>query len=68
MINTAIRSAWGMAWRSFVKAVKVTLQTTAAVLRAHKYSLGISDKLNAQRREYDKLEQEKLNNYWEKMR
>lgn len=68
MINTAIRSAWGAAIRSFVKAVKVTLQTARAAYKAKKYSLKISDSLFEQRRNYNKMEHETFNDFYDKMR
>ncbi len=59
-MNTAIKSHWRLAWRAFVKALKVTLQTLSAAVRARYYSVRISEKLQEDRRNLIAAEQEVL--------
>lgn len=61
-MNNAIKSHWKLAYRTFIKAVKVTFQTLYAMIRASRYSLVSQDKLSELRREISRAEIEVLNN------
>lgn len=65
-MNTAIKSHWRLAWRTFVKAVRVTVQTIAVVARAKYYSVRFAEKLAEGKRQRAAAEQEMLmdNGVW----
>ena len=67
MIPQVIKSHWKLAFKSVLKAVKVTLQTVASVIRASKYSFSISDKLAEQRRKNNEALEAAANNYLDRM-
>lgn len=49
MINQQVKSHWRIAWSSFKRAVKVTIQVIAENHRARKYLLKIDPDINASR-------------------
>lgn len=49
MISLAIKSHWRLAYRSFKKAIKVTLQEIKQSIKAHNYSFRMADDLDKQR-------------------
>lgn len=59
-MNQSIKSHWKLAYRTFIKAVKVTFQTLFAMMRASRYSFVSQDKLSELRREISKVENEAL--------
>lgn len=48
-MNKAVKTHWKLAWRAFGKAVKVTLQTFFAMLRAKRYLLKVEDDIAKRR-------------------
>ncbi|MCC7158856.1 MAG: hypothetical protein IT281_04900 [Ignavibacteria bacterium] len=48
-MNQQIKSHWRLAWRTFVKAIKVTIDTIKEDHRARKYRLKIAPDLRSQK-------------------
>mgnify|MGYP007100544387 CR=1 FL=1 len=56
MISRAVKSHWKLVWRTFNKAVKVTLQDIKQSVKAVFYSAKKSDYLSQQRTLFRRLE------------
>ncbi|MEJ5351937.1 MAG: hypothetical protein WHS65_10120 [Melioribacteraceae bacterium] len=59
MISLAVKSHWKLAYRTFKKAIKVTLQDIKQIFNAHNYNYKISDDIDKQRyfyKIYEELE------------
>ena len=67
MIPQVIKSHWRIAFKSVLKAIKVTFQTAAAAVRAHKYSFTVADDLTEQRRKHEKSLISFANEYLDRM-
>lgn len=67
MIPQVIKSHWRLAFNAFLRAVKVTFQTAAAAVRAHKYSFTVADDLTEQRRKHEKSLISFSNEYLDRM-
>lgn len=49
MISKAVKSHWKLAYRTFIKAIKVTLIDIKQIFNAKRYSFNIEDDLDRQR-------------------
>lgn len=56
MISKAVKSHWKLAWRTLLKAVKVTLQDIKQNFKAFLYTAKVSDYLSQQRALFRRLE------------
>lgn len=55
MFSLAVKSHWKMAYRAFIKAVKVTLQDVNQIRKSRKYHAKVIDDLD-RRRKFIELE------------
>ncbi|MEG8946627.1 hypothetical protein [Rosettibacter firmus] len=49
MLSLSVKSHWRLAYRTFLKAIKVTLQDIKQQFKAQKYRMHIIDDLDEQR-------------------